>query len=63
MNIFDSLNAAVPEGGEEVGGMFQCQTQGCFDIEEDAMYYPNVKRLEWTCEEGHKNTVEDFSID
>lgn len=63
MSIFDKLNATAPSGGEEVGGTFWCQTPGCFDVEETATYYPNVKRLTWTCEEGHKNTVEDFSID
>lgn len=63
MSIFDKLNAATKSGGEELGGTFWCQTLGCFDVEEVALYYPNARLLEWTCEEGHKNTVEDFSID
>lgn len=63
MSIFDRINAAQPSDAEEVGGIFQCQEYGCFDIEETALYYPQQKRLAWTCEEGHKNTVEDFNID
>lgn len=62
MSIFSQINDAKPEGGEEVEGMFQCQEHGCFDIEETATYYPDLMRLEWVCEEGHKNSVEDFNI-
>ena len=62
MSIFSEINGSKPQGGEEVEGMFQCQERGCFDIEETAVYYSDLNRLEWTCEEGHENSVEDFNI-
>lgn len=61
-NPFETIVNAVPEGGEEVEGVFSCQQQGCWDIEESAMYYPDYRLLTWTCEEGHQNKVEDFEI-
>jgi len=61
-NIFEQIASAVPEGGEEVGGVFSCQEQGCWDVVEDAVYYPDAKLLTWACDNGHQNKVEDFEI-
>lgn len=61
MSIFEDFLNTTPEDGEQVEGIFQCQETECFDIEETATYYPSIKTLKWTCEEGHQNTVEDFN--
>lgn len=61
-NWFAEVAGSTPEG-YEVDGMFQCQEDGCWDIEEVATYVESQNLLFWTCEEGHENKVEDFSID
>lgn len=60
MNIFEQIAGSKPADGEELEGVFSCQQQGCWDVEEKAMYYPERKLLVWTCEDGHQNKIEDF---
>ena len=62
MSVFDEFNATKPSDGEEIQGQFWCKAPACFDVVEEATYYPSVKRVEWTCEEGHQNTEEEFEI-
>jgi len=61
-NVFAEIAGNAKGDGEEVGGVFQCQQDVCFNIVEVATYYEKQSLLEWQCEEGHKNKIEGFEI-
>lgn len=55
-NIFEQVVGASPEGkGEAYEGPHWCEHEGCFDVVDEATYYPDAMTLIWTCEQGHKN--------
>lgn len=57
-NIFEELTGTTPQGdGELRPGPWWCEYKECFEVDDEAMYYPEDKTVRWTCEEGHKNKV------
>ncbi len=44
--------------GEEVEGMFSCQTQGCYINVYEARYLKEVKILTWICPLDHISSAE-----
>lgn len=57
-NIFEQITNTTPKGESEVRlGPWWCEHEGCFEVDDEATYYPDSGVVVWTCEEGHKNKV------
>ena len=56
-NIFEQVTGqTVTQGnGEPLIGPWWCNTDGCFEVDDEAIFFPETGYVVWTCEEGHKN--------
>ena len=48
------------EPGVPVEGSFQCQI--CYEIVDEAEYFPTRRLLKWVCEDKHISYIEDFML-
>jgi hypothetical protein len=59
-NPFDSITGQKvkkEESYEEWGGAFSCQTNGCWNVEGVAKFYPSDSTLSWVCQDGHVSVI------
>jgi len=58
-NIFEEISgSAVTKGnGEPRIGPWWCEHTGCFEVDDEAIFFEETGYVVWTCEEGHKNKV------
>lgn len=46
--------------GIPIDGSFSCQM--CFEVVDEAEYFPTRRLLKWVCSEEHLSYVEDFML-
>jgi hypothetical protein len=57
---FMQSQSQSPHPGIPIDGSFQCQV--CFEMVDEAEYFPTRRWLKWTCSESHLSYIEDFML-
>lgn len=60
MSLFDKKENEPSTPGMLIDGSFTCMT--CGEVVDEGHYLPVEQILGWTCSEGHKSVIENFSL-